>query len=253
MIKIPFKIRYRKIHALFFVSFFVVSMNAQPVLIGKFPDVTAAISCGKDSYGSKNANEWKITLPVSDFKLVESLSGRENYYTIITKENNQTILRAEYLPPENPVRLGYQFSDTMLDVSEMSWTWRVLKPPLEGDESRKKNNDCGAAIYLVFKRNVQIFIIKYVYSTTISPGTAFRRDPLYPLQKLCVVVTNKWNDEDKNEWKQVRINVRDDFKRLFNAKECPPLRGVGLMSDGDDTKDNVVAEYKQFVLMGVKN
>lgn len=253
MIRITSKFCFRITYICFFVSVFVLSMSAQPVHIGKIQDIAAAINCGKDSYESKSTNEWQISLPLSDFKRVDSLSGKGNYYSIITQENNQVILRAEYIPPENPVRLGYQFSDTMLDVSEMSWTWRVLKPPFQGDESRRKNNDCGAGIYLVFKSKMQIFVIKYVYSTTVSPGTVIRRDPLYPLQRLCIVVANKWNEDDMNEWKQVNVNVRDDFKRLFNAKECPPLRGIGIMSDGDNTKDKVVAEYKQFVLMGVKN
>ncbi len=197
--------------------------------------------------------EWNVALPIAEFKSIDSSFGKTAYYSIATQNNDIGYIHAHYLPPGKGVQLGYQLPDSLKNVQRISWKWRVITPPLGADERKRGKNDSGAGVYLVFKKGMQVFIIKYVYSTSLSPGTIIRRNPFDPIHKMFIVVVNRWDEKAKSEWQQVTINVQADFKRIFNSDNCPRLQGVGILSDGDQTQSEVQADYEQFDVTEGKN
>ena len=54
----------------------------------------------------------------------------------------------------------------------------------------------------------------------------------------------------KNQWVTATVDICTDFNRLFGSGTCPELQGVGILTDGDGTNSEVVADYKQFILTG---
>jgi len=54
------------------------------------------------------------------------------------------------------------------------------------------------------------------------------------------------------EWRTVRIVLDDEFRNHFengdSQASVPDLVGIGIMSDGDQTRSPSVADYEGFVL-----
>ena len=200
----------------------------------------------------RSGYEWEKSIPLTAFMKIDSLSGKGNYYSIETERPGVPFIHAHYVPPGEPTKLGYRLPDSFLGAARVTWQWRVHVPPRGADERKKGKNDSGAAIYIIFKRGFQTLIIKYVFSTTLPQGVVIRKDPFYPLQRMFVVVASAWNETEKSAWKQVAVDVKDDFCRLYASKTCPPLLGIGIMTDGDGTNSEVVADYRQFVLTGAR-
>ena len=48
-------------------------------------------------------------------------------------------------------------------------------------------------------------------------------------------------------WVAERVNVRDDYKRVFSAP-APEITAIGIMSDADNTKSYAEADYDDFYL-----
>lgn len=200
-----------------------------------------------------NASGYSFTLPVHQFTKIDKLSGDRNYYEILTSDSGLEYIHSHYVPSTKVVRYGYKFPDTIRNVTRISWLWRVVTPPEGADERTKGLNDSGCAVYLIFKDNVKTYCIKYVYSSVVPQGTIIRKDPaLYPIQQMYMVVADTWTANEKGHWKKVVVDVCSDFKRIYKVAKCPELKGIGILSDGDGTKSEVVADYADFKISGDK-
>ena len=199
-----------------------------------------------------NESTWVRTLPVDSFVKVRQLSGDNNYYSVLTNDENWPYIHSHYMPLSKVVRYGYQLPDTLDNVKHLSWLWRVSQPPSGADERKNGKNDSGCAVYLVFKDNLKTYMVKYVYSSVVPEGTVIRMDPMYPIQQMRLIVASTWTPDGKNRWKQVTVDICADFCRVYGTQNCPELKGIGILSDGDGTKSEVIADYAQFVLTGVK-
>lgn len=201
----------------------------------------------------ENGFTWRQSIPLSAFTMVDASSHAINYYSIENKVSGDPLIHSHYVPPNEAVKLGYRIPDSLMNfIDEIAWQWRVIVPPRGADERIQGKGDSGSAVYFVFKSGLRTRIIKYVFSTIVPKGTVIRRDPLYPFQRMFVVVAGTWNAKEKEEWKQVSVNIREECKRLYALKKAPSLRGIGLMTEGDGTKSEVIAEYRNFIIGGVK-
>jgi hypothetical protein len=195
---------------------------------------------------------WTKEIPLDSFTKVDQLSGNSNYYSLISNLSELPFFRAHYLPNTKVARLGYKLPKSLPCANKLSWQWRVLVPPSGSDERINGRNDSGAGIYLIFKTGGKTYVIKYVFSTIVPVGTIIRKDPLYPLQQMYIVVINTWNSMEKEHWETAAVDICSDFKRLFGSNTCPDLQGIGILTDGDGTHSEVLADYKNFLLSGVK-
>jgi hypothetical protein len=200
-----------------------------------------------------NPNGYLLDLPVSQFTKIDKLSGDRNYYTIMNSDSGLEYLHSHYVPPTKVVRYGYQLPDTIRNIRRVSWLWRVVTPPEGADERINGLNDSGCAVYLIFKDKIKTYCIKYVYSSVVPQGTIIRKDPaLYPIQQMYMVVADTWAVNEKDQWKKVVVDICSDFKRIYKDTKCPELKGIGILSDGDGTKSEVVADYADFTISGEK-
>ena len=52
--------------------------------------------------------------------------------------------------------------------------------------------------------------------------------------------------EKKGEWVEERVNVLDDYKKYFDAKETPKPAGIAVLTDSDDTNSSAEGDYANF-------
>jgi hypothetical protein len=138
--------------------------------------------------------------------------------------------------------IGKKCSYNSQDYPLLSWKWRMHVLPLNAREDLKKYADSGAGVYVIFHAKMGLNrIIKYVWSSTLSVGTAIE-SPFNPRVK--VVVLRNSNDK-MDSWIEEEVNVLEDYRRFFNS--MPPMVDVvAIMSDSDNTQSMVEADYDDF-------
>ena len=50
----------------------------------------------------------------------------------------------------------------------------------------------------------------------------------------------------KDAWTSEKRNVIEDYRRLFGSDPDKPLRGIGVLTDADDTKSTAEGDYADF-------
>jgi hypothetical protein len=129
------------------------------------------------------------------------------------------------------------------------WKWRVFTLPEGGCENKRESNDSGAGVYVIFKGKFKLNkVIKYVWSTTLPVGTTLD-SPYNSNTKIVVLQSGKDNME---KWIKQKVNIRNDFIRLFKF-EPPPVVGVAILSDSDNTSSCAVADYDDFQALKTDN
>ena len=126
----------------------------------------------------------------------------------------------------------------------LHWSWRAHVLPEEGNENIKKKDDSGASVYVFFPGPLMLKkIVKYVWSTTLAPGTR-TVSPFY--FNLKVVVLRSGSDS-LGKWVHETVNVFDDYTKFFGS---PPDKamGIALLSDGDNTNSSAEADYDDFYI-----
>tara|TARA_R100000750_G_C2333617_1_gene91199 strand:+ start:67 stop:366 length:300 start_codon:yes stop_codon:yes gene_type:complete len=90
--------------------------------------------------------------------------------------------------------------------------------------------------------------IRYTWSSTLPVGTELSK--FYGNQKIIVIGTGNNN---QGEWQTFERNIVEDYKRLFG--DDPPNKPLALLilSDGNNTKSMVKADYDDFKLKSVQN
>lgn len=131
----------------------------------------------------------------------------------------------------------------------LSWRWRVYKVPKGGNENDKSLNDSAAGVYVVYGF-VGLFkipkSIKYAWSATLPVGTILSKN--FNEQKIIILNSGMKNS---GKWITVRRNIAQDYRNLFG--EQPPNRPIAILvlSDGDSTGNEAIADYDDFELRPV--
>lgn len=145
--------------------------------------------------------------------------------------------------------IGKQVSFSTDTFPILSWKWRVHTLPVGGSEDKKETNDSGAGVYVIFKGKFKLNrIIKYVWSTTLPPGTVL----VSPFNQNTKVIVLQSGSEKIGRWLVETVNVREDYKKVFNT--IPPIIvGIAILSDADNTRSRAVADYDDFLVKGLSN
>ena len=192
------------------------------------------------------ATDVELTVPLHEFGVIGRFSGKNNYYSILPDGNASTMIHADYRSPMKTVIYGYKFSDEVKKIHKVKWEWRVVTAPKGARENIKEKNDSGASVYLLFKKNMTTYTIKYVFSNSLPVDTTFEKKDLNPLNQMQMVVASNLIESQSGSWVPVEVMVESEFRRLFNIDCYVPLRGVGILTDGDQTGSNVIADYRNF-------
>jgi DUF3047 family protein len=124
------------------------------------------------------------------------------------------------------------------------WSWRPVEFPKGGDERDSKTNDSALAVYMLvpYSRVRGPKAVKYVWSEKAPAGTRLESN----MGLTQVRVLRSGAPEKKGEWVEERVNVLEDYKKYFDAKETPRPAGIAVLTDSDDTKSSAQGDYANF-------
>ena len=119
----------------------------------------------------------------------------------------------------------------------LTWRWRALILPQGADF-----NDTACSIYIVFG-GYGGKSLKYLWSSTLPPETTVetREGRLFSR-----VVES--GPSHSNQWRQVSVTIAEDFKLAFHTDEIPEPKGIGILTDSDDTHSRSACDYDDFRL-----
>jgi hypothetical protein len=191
-----------------------------------------------------------LVIDPSAWRIVKRESGPVNYYTTET-DGATTYVRGRYVPPMKTAVLGYQIPEADRQRGQkLRWTWRAVTLPVGGDECVKGKGDSAAVVYVTWKRGLRYYSLKYVWSAVSKKGSVCdsKRNP-FVAQDTVVVESGG----PLGVWRTVEIDLARHFRHHFEGDDpnaaVPDLVGIGLMTDGDQTHSESVADYGTFVLV----
>jgi len=187
------------------------------------------------------------SLPVQSFRLVERVSGPINYYKVMP--GPPQLIRSRYEPGYKTAVVGYDAKEWQERASRLRWRWRAIELPRGGDECKDGKGDSAAVVYVSWKRGLRYYTLKYVWSAVGQRGAVCdkKRNPF--LAQDTVILES---GGPANEWKSVDLDLRAEFRKHFEGgradAEVPDFFGIGLMSDGDQTRSSSSADFAEFSL-----
>lgn len=161
-------------------------------------------------------------------------------YTV-REDGKGSFLRAESEADSHTI--GHTLSVDLEEHPYLDFSWRALRLPPGGNEKERRTNDGALGVYVVFEGwSMPPRSIKYVWSTTLPVGTVAES----PYSKKAKIVVLRSGEKGMGEWVEERVNVLDDFRNLFGGSEVPRVRGIGILTDSDNTGSNSAGDYRSF-------
>jgi Protein of unknown function (DUF3047) len=192
----------------------------------------------------------ELVVDANSWQLVKRESGPVNYYSVVS-EDGQSFVRSSYAPPMKTAVVGYQIPDgDRQRIRTVRWKWRAQALPTGGDECAEGKGDSAAVVYLTWKRGLRYYTLKYVWSAVgqIGRTCASKRNP-FVAQDTVILQSGA----PLGTWRSEEIDLAAEFRRHFEGgdpkAEVPNFIGIGLMSDGDQTRTPSSADFGSFVLV----
>ncbi|MBC7325348.1 MAG: DUF3047 domain-containing protein, partial [Moorella sp. (in: Bacteria)] len=147
----------------------------------------------------------------------------------------------------------------------LRWRWKVSNVFEQGDARRKSGDDYPARIYVAFKfqpekagfferakrTTVEVLFgeslpgnaLNYIWANTL-PKREFAPNPY--TDKTMMVAVNSGAGQ-VGEWVTVERDIMADYRKAF-GEAPPPVVGIAIMSDSDNTGETATAWYGDIVL-----
>jgi hypothetical protein len=190
-----------------------------------------------------------ITVGAKDWRFVREQSGPTQYYSVVT-DGGSTFLRSKFVPPSKTSVMGWKAAAAdRRRIAKVRWTWRANTLPVGGDECVSARADSAAVVYLTWKRFVRYYTLKYVWSAVGTKGKVCdsKRNPFVAQDTIILE-----SGAPLGAWKTEEIDLAREFRRHFEGgdpkAEVPDFVGIGLMSDGDQTRSESSADWGAFTL-----
>lgn len=166
--------------------------------------------------------------------------GEASDVYVVRQEGDRKYLRADARGVS--IQIGNEETFDVKRYPILTWRWRVLALPEGANEKDKDKGDSAAGVYVVFGGWPVPNTIKYVWSTSLSPGTRLES----PFADQTKIVVLRSGTSHAGQWVEEQVNVLEDYRTLF-GKDPDEARGIGILSDADNTKSRAVADYNAIV------
>lgn len=123
----------------------------------------------------------------------------------------------------------------------LTWSWKVENVLPGVDEHAKPGDDYPARLYVVFSGGVFFWktrALNYVWSSNQPVGSEW--PSAYTGNSRMVAMDS--GSARLGQWVQHKVNVREDFKRVF-GEELTQADAIAIMTDTDDSGQQAVAYY----------
>jgi hypothetical protein len=195
------------------------------------------------------AAEQRVLIEPSAFRIVERDSGPVNYYSVV-REGGLAFVRSQYRPPLKTSVLGWQMPDAgRAGARGLSWSWRARTLPAGGDECVSGKGDSAASIYATWKRGLRYYSLKFSWTSrgTVGAICARKRNPFVAQDTIVLRVG------PRDGWQHEKVNLRELFRKHFEdgdqKAEVPDFVGVGILTDGDQTRSESSADVGSVVVV----
>ena len=113
------------------------------------------------------------------------------------------------------------------------------------DAGRKSGDDYAARVYLVFPSPLfwRTRALNYVWAAKLPRDSAVRS----PYTGNAVILAVESGNVKAGAWQTEERNIVEDYRRAF-GEEPPRIGAVAVMTDTDDTGDDVTAWYGDITL-----
>lgn len=152
-----------------------------------------------------------------------------------------------------------------IDLEEhpiIEWKWRVEDLPADADIAADTTDDAGARLYVTFDyqglgiidRAKLMLLRKFGYEKAPSRAINYvwatnrKRSTVVPspYTDQIMMMSIRSGTDRTGEWVRERRNVLADYRQLFGGTP-PPVNGVALMTDTDNTAGTARAFYGDIV------
>ena len=161
----------------------------------------------------------------------------ETYYALV-EENGRTVLKAKSRHAASG--LIRKLTLKPKEYPLLRWSWKVEHTLKREDVTSKAGDDFAARVYVVFPRTFfwRTRAINYVWAGKMPKGSHAPS----PYTRNAVILAVESGDEKVGQWVSEERNIYEDYVRIF-GEEPPKLGAIALLSDTDDTNDEVTAWY----------
>ncbi len=135
------------------------------------------------------------------------------------------------------------YRDVVVDLGEfpfLSWSWKVVRLPPDGDVRERAADDQAAQVYVIFPRWPAPLrnsdVVGYVWDSRAPVGTQVTSTKAGNV-KIIVVASGRSQAET---WRLERRDVAKDYVALF-GRQPPRVGQVAVMIDTNDTRGSAEA------------
>lgn len=219
----------------------IVALIALPILIiAAYSTQSSAVTMKKYVGSLKSSRIGRIPKPWRTWPFQRGAAGK--VYKV-AEESGERFIRA-YDDHDSSTQIFLNFSWPIKKRPMLSWKWRATTLPKDGAENSDATNDSACGVYVVVGK-FSGHAIKYVWSTTLKPGTVVsRRD-----DKLKIKVIDS-GDAKLNEWIGHTVDVVADYKTLFGEDLKKNPSGIGILTDGNAVHKPAGCDYADFAISG---
>ena len=148
----------------------------------------------------------------------------------------------------------------------LSWRWRVDRGLDLLEEQTKAEDDFAARVYIMFELDIErastfqrlrhrlaklIYgetipgsALNFVWTSRLSAGTVWD-NPFEPSAKMIALAQGA-----NTGWRTETVDVATRYRELFDAP-IPPLLGLAIMSDSDNSCQRTEARFADFKFLGL--
>ena len=131
------------------------------------------------------------------------------------------------------------YRDVVVDLNEfpfLTWAWKVVRMPADGDVRERAVDDQAAQVYVIFPRWPAPLqnsdVVGYVWDSRAPVGTQVTSTQAANV-KIIVVASGRGQADT---WRVEQREVAKDYAALF-GRPAPRVGQVALMIDSNDTKE----------------
>ena len=189
---------------------------------------------------------------------------RHTRYTLVADPEQRTVVRAEARASASGMirRLDVDAAATPL----LRWRWKIARTIAGGDVTRKDGDDYAARIYVSFRYSPERLslgerakyaaarllygeypphaALNYIWDTRAPIGTIVP-NPYSDRVRMIVVDSG---DARAGTWQLHERDIVADYRAAF-GEEPPPIVGIALMTDTDNTGESAEAWYGDVELL----
>jgi len=188
---------------------------------------------------------------------------KQTQYTLVRDDEAGIVVRAEAHAAASGLIRKFDLPAHGRPV--LAWRWKVDNLIAKGDVTRKEGDDYPARLYVAFRYSPERLDLgerikyaaarflygeypphaglNYIWETKAPEGTLVT-NPFVARVKMIVVESGPAR---LRQWISYERDIVADYRRAF-GEDPPPISGVALMTDSDNTGESAVAYYGDITL-----